>query len=153
MRSLPSSGNFLADLEIREYLLHESLRGFSSPSRPDFVPWVIFSLASLWRTLGLCVRSFRNRSLKETPHGALMEWCLWPRELGSGIMWAWVFSWKREARKRPAGCHGSEERKTLSVKTGARGRIERYNPFRSPKRIFSAQPRKIREKSIKLTFD
>jgi hypothetical protein len=68
-------------------------------------------------------------------------------------MWAWVFSWKREARKRPAGCHGSEERKTLSVKTGARGRIERYNPFRSPKRIFSAQPRKIREKSIKLTFD
>jgi len=136
MRSLPSSGNFLADLEIRECLLHESLRGFSSPSKPDFVPWVIFSLASLWRTLGLCVRSFRNRSLKETPQGALMEWCLWPRELGSGIMWAWVFSWKREARKRPAGCHGSEERKTLSVKEEPKGESRDITPFRTPSASF-----------------
>jgi hypothetical protein len=68
-------------------------------------------------------------------------------------MWAWVFSWKREARKRLAGCHRVRRAKNALCKTGARGRIERYNPFQNPKRIFSAQPRKIREKSIKLTFD
>jgi len=43
--------------------------------------------------------------------------------------------------------------KNALCKRGAKGRIERYNPFQNPKRIFSAQPRKIREKSIKLTFD